>query len=141
MNNFTTTITISKSLAEVWDVILNVRAWWSGLHGEEITGESKALNDEFSFNAGGGMHYSKQKLVELVPGKKVKWLVTDSKLDFLTDKTEWNNTSFEFELSESNGHTTIQFTHNGLTPEVECYNACAPAWTKYIQQQLVKALQ
>ena len=45
--------------------LLNVDQWWSGLYEETIKGKSHHLNDEFTFEAGQGMHYSKQKLVEL----------------------------------------------------------------------------
>lgn len=32
------------------------------------------------------------------------------------------------------------FTHQGFVPEFECYEACAPAWTQYIQERLTYAL-
>lgn len=42
-----------------------------------------------------------------------------------------------FEISEKDGKTRLVFTHEGLTPEVECYNACAPAWSEYLQNRLL----
>lgn len=50
---------------EIVENLLEIDQWWSGLFEETITGESHRLNDEFSFRAGGGKHYSKQKLIEL----------------------------------------------------------------------------
>lgn len=138
--DFTTTLLVDQSPEEVFNAIMNVRGWWSGLFEEDIKGKSNKIDDEFTFHAGGGAHYSKQKLVELVPGKKVVWLVTDSKLDFLTHKEEWSGTKFGFDIAEQNGKTKIVFTHEGLTPEVECYNACAPAWTQYVQERLLHSL-
>ncbi|MEO6303531.1 MAG: SRPBCC domain-containing protein [Bacteroidia bacterium] len=138
--DFTTTILVDKSAQEVFNAIKNVRGWWSGLYGEEFKGNSEQLNDEFTFKAGEGMHYSKQKLVELIPDKKIVWLVTDSKLTFLEDKSEWTNTKICFEISKQGAKTKIQFTHLGLFPEIECYNSCAPAWTQYIQEKLLSLI-
>ncbi|MGB8191529.1 MAG: SRPBCC domain-containing protein, partial [Chitinophagaceae bacterium] len=74
--DFTTTILVEQTPADAYKAILNVRAWWSGLYGESFEGSSERLGDEFSFLAGSGAHYTKQKLVELVPNRKVVWLVT-----------------------------------------------------------------
>ncbi len=72
--DFEVTFLIDQSSKEIFNAITNVRGWWSGLHSEEIEGSSNKLNDEFTFRAGGGAHYSKQKLVEVIPDKKVVWL-------------------------------------------------------------------
>jgi hypothetical protein len=139
-NDFTTTIIVDHSEQEVFNAIRNVRGWWSGLYGEEFEGDSEKLNDEFTFRAGEGMHYSEQKLVELIPDKKVVWLVTDSKLAFLKNTGEWTNTKICFEILKRDAKTEVRFTHLGLTPGIECYGSCAPAWTQYIQEKLLRFL-
>lgn len=138
--NFTSTIMVAKTPTEAFKTILNVRAWWSGLFAESFDGNSDKIGDEFSFRAGEGVHYSKQRLVELVPNQKVTWLVIESNLSFLEKTDEWNGTQICFEVSERANKTQIVFTHVGLQPEVECYEACAPAWTQYIQEQLKRVL-
>ncbi len=134
--DFTFKLVTEQSTESVFNAIRDVRSWWSGLHSEEFTGETKELNDEFSFRAGGGAHYSKQKLVEVIPNKKVVWEVTESELTFLEQKDEWVGTKIIFEIAEKDGKTELTFTHQGLTPEIECYDSCAPAWSMYLKEKL-----
>ncbi len=135
--NFSTTLIVDQTPEEVFKAVRNVRCWWSGYYSEEIKGDTEELNDEFSFRAGGGAHYSRQKLIEVVPNKKVVWLVTDSKLDFLEKKDEWTGTKVIFDISKKDTKTQLVFTHDGLMPEIECYNACAPAWSQYLHNKLL----
>ena len=131
-DSFTKSFSSSKTSEEVFKTLLNVEQWWSGFYGETIKGKSKEVNDEFTFNAGGGAHYSKQKLIELIPNKRVVWLVTDSKLNFLSDTSEWNDSRICFDISAEKNKTMVTFTHDGLVPGIECYNDCSGGWTKYL---------
>src|SRR4051812_38222579 len=113
---YSVTYTTNQLPSEIFTKILNVRGWWSGLYAEEISGITDELNAEFTFHAGGGIHYSKQKLIELVPGKKITWLVTDSKLTFAETENEWTGTKIAFEITAENNQTKVAFTHHGLVP-------------------------
>ncbi len=138
--DFMYSFTSSKTPAEVFQLLLHINQWWSGQYEETIEGVSKKVNDEFTFHAGGGAHYSKQKLVELIPNKKIVWLVTDSKLSFLSDTSEWTGTRICFDISTEDDKTQVTFTHDGLVPEIECYDACSGGWTKYLGE-LTKKLK
>lgn len=139
--DFTFTIFTDQSPEHVFEAIRDVRSWWSGFYNESFSGETKELNDEFSFRAGDGAHYSKQKLVEVIPNERVVWIITESELNFLEQKDEWVGTKIVFEISEKDGKTELVFTHQGLTPEIECYDSCAPAWSMYLQEKLLPLIR
>ncbi len=135
--DFTKTFLSNQSPEEVFKTVLNVRGWWYGLYDEEILGETKKLNDVFTFRAGGGEHYSKLKLIELVPGKKVVWLVTEAELAFVDTKDEWVGTKMIFDISKKGNKTEVRFTHEGLHTQVECYDACSSAWQRYFDEKMM----
>lgn len=138
--DFSTSILVDQTPEKCFNVILNARAWWSGLFDESFEGNSEKIGDEFTFRAGNGAHVTRQKLVELQPNKKVAWLITDSNLNFVNTTDEWTGTKISFELFEEESGTKILFTHQGLVPAFECYDSCAPAWTQYVKEQLPIAI-
>ncbi|GAB3933786.1 SRPBCC family protein [Larkinella terrae] len=133
MNNqsFTTTLTVDQSPKAVFDAITNVRGWWS----EEIVGNAANLNDEFLYQYQ-DVHRCKMKVIEVVPEKKAVWQVLDNYFSFTEDKSEWIGTKVIFEISEQDHKTQLRFTHEGLVPDYECYNACVHGWTQYIDRSL-----
>lgn len=129
--NLTITIPAGKDPIKAFGDINNVRGWWT----ENLEGNTEKLGDEFIVRFG-DVHYSKQKLIEVVPGKKVVWLVTDSRLNFVKQQDEWTDTKISFDITDGDGETKITFTHIGLVPSIECYNGCSGAWTGYIADSL-----
>ncbi len=133
MNNqdFTATILLDQTPKEVFNAINNVRGWWHG----KIEGNTNKLNDEFTYRFE-EFHVSKQKIIEVVPDKKVVWLVTESKLNFIKDKDEWTGTKISFEINQTDNKTQLRFTHHGLIPKIECYGDCSNGWSQLIQKSL-----
>lgn len=133
LESFTTTIEILKSSHDVFSCLTEVTKWWS----KDFEGNSSQLNDEFVIHHP-NQHYSKQKLVEVVQDKKIVWLVTDSTLYWLqNNKHEWTNTKIIFELTTAGNKTTLHFTHERLTPKMECYTMCEKGWTMIIKSWLL----
>lgn len=133
--DYTTSIQVDATPQKAFDCINKVTKWWT----ENLEGHSQQLDDEFKVRFG-DVHYSKQRLIEVVPDKKVVWQVTESQLNFIKDKSEWTNTKLVFEVDTDNGKTQVHFTHIGLIPNVECYDACSNAWAEYIQGSLLRLI-
>ena len=129
--SYTTTFLVDRTPEEAFAAITNVRGWWSG----EIEGSTDKLGDEFTYRYK-DVHYSKQKLVEVVAGRKVVWLILDAWLSFTEDKSEWNGTRVIFEVSKHGDKTEVRFTHEGLVPHFECFDKCSNAWGFYINTSL-----
>jgi hypothetical protein len=136
-NSFSKTLITNRSPEEVFHAVNNVRLWWTGYYSEKINGDSQQLNDEFTFSAGDGVHFSKQKLIEVIPGKKIVWLISEANLSFVEKPDEWVGTKVIFTISKKGDKTELIFTHEGLTPDFQCYEGCAPAWTQYLDNKLL----
>jgi hypothetical protein len=132
-SNYKYSFESSQTPENIFETLIDVRKWWVELFEEDIKGNSKTLNDEFTFSAGNGLHYTKQKLIELVPNQKITWLVTESNLSFTEKTDEWTNIKFGFEISKLGEKSKVTFVHYGLVPKFECYNNCAGAWTQYLE--------
>jgi hypothetical protein len=131
-NSFTTAIEVNQTSEEVFKAITGITKWWT----EDFEGSSTQLNDEFTVHHP-GQHYSKQKLIEVIPYKKIVWLVTESTLYWLkNDKDDWTNTKMIFEISSHNDKTILHFTHDGLTPEKESFFLCQQGWNVVINDWL-----
>ena len=137
MNNKNLEITffVNQSANEVFNAVTNIEKWWT----ENVKGNAQKLNDEFTVQFE-DIHFSKQQLVEVVPAKKIVWLVTESKLNWLNNKQEWTDTRIVFEMTDQGNGTQFQFTHIGVAPGVECYNGCSSAWNQYVGSSLFKLI-
>ena len=130
--NFTTAFTVNQTPETVFAAINNVRGWWS----EEIDGSTDKLGAEFKYHFQ-NIHRCRLKITELVPGKKVVWRVLDNYFSFTKDKiVEWKGTDIIFEIAKKSDRTEVRFTHQGLVPEYECYDACREGWSTYINSSL-----
>lgn len=133
--SFSLAFLVDQSPEEVFNAVNNVRGWWS----ETVKGNTEKLNDEFVYRHE-PWHYSRQRLIEVVPSKKVVWLVTDGELSFTEDKGEWKNTKIIFQITKKGNKTELRFTHDGLLPSVECFEDCSNGWNHYVQGSLLQLI-
>ena len=133
--DFNCSITANITAEESMDAVSQVSVWWA----KDFTGSAEKLNDEFTVRF--GETFVTFKITEFIPDSKVVWTTTDCYLPWLNDKTEWTGTKVIFEISTENNQTTINFTHQGLVPQAECYDMCVKGWTEYVPGSLLKLLK
>ena len=130
-SNFRTSFTVDQSPDEVFRAVTDVPRWWTG----EIDGSAAELGDEFVYRYA-DLHVSRQKVTELVPGRKLVWRVLDAKLTFTADPAEWTGTDIVFHIDRRDGRIVLTFEHVGLVPAVECFDQCSSAWGFFVNGSL-----
>lgn len=133
--SFTVTYLVDRTPAEVVSTITDVRSWWTG----DITGPTAAVGDVFEYRVR-DIHYSRIA-VEEVSADRVTWRVLANHLSFTEDQTEWVDTEIVFEVAPTGPATRVTFTHDGLVPDFECYEACRQGWTMFAAGSLRELLQ
>ena len=129
--NLTIIFTVDKTPAQAFEAITQVSQWWS----RTVEGGTSKAGDEFVYRHK-DIHYSKQKLIEVIPGKKMVWRVLDAELTFVKSKREWEGTEICFELVPKGRKTELQFMHVGLTDSCECFQECRSGWNYYVGESL-----
>jgi hypothetical protein len=122
------------SAEEAYRKVARVSDWWN----KKSTGQAQAAGDTFRIDW--GQTWVEFRVLEAVPNKRFVWHVEDCHLPWLRNQTEWKNTKVVWELVAANGTTEIQMTHVGLTPAVECFEACEAGWNFHVGQSLLKLL-
>lgn len=132
--DYTCTIQAPVPAAQAFDKISSVSEWW----GKDFEGRAREQGDAFTVRF--GKTFVDFKISDAAPGSRIVWDVVDCYIPGLKDQTEWTGTSVVWELSSSNGTTTVKMTHRGLVPEVECYGMCEQGWNFYVAKSLLQYL-
>jgi hypothetical protein len=133
--NFHMAIVVHASPSEALKKITQVNKWWA----KKVKGKSEKLNDQFRVDF--GETFVDFDISQLIPDKKVAWLVTDCNLHWIDNKKEWNGMEVVFDISKKGNATKIDFTHLGLVPSCECYDNCKEGWTEHVGESLKKLIE
>jgi uncharacterized protein YndB with AHSA1/START domain len=131
MNDFTTSFTVDRPPEQVYALINHVRSWWDG----QIDGPTDVLGEEFRYRSS-EVHDTTHKVVELVPGSRIAWLVVAAHLSFTADPGEWKGTTITFDLVPQGKGTEVVFTHHGLVPALQCFAGCSAGWSHFVSGRL-----
>jgi len=125
--SFTTMISTKEALSK----ISKVSEWW----GVGFEGKAEKQGDHFIIKMGPEAYFY-CTVTEVIPEKRMIWTVDECYMPGYTDKQEWTGTRMIFELAKRQDETTLIFTHEALTPDVECYGDCKPGWSHWIKTSL-----
>jgi len=131
--HFEINVPVSPVLA--YSVISKVQEWWI----RDTEGETACLGDSFTVKMSNNA-YAKFNVAEAEPGLRYVWHVDDCFLPWFEDKTEWTKTDVIFDIAPTSEGSLIKMTHRGLTPEVECYDACNAGWKGHFTSSLYKLI-
>ncbi len=73
----------------------------------------------------GDKGFNDMKVIELSPGKRVKWLCVDG-------AAEWIGTEITFDLKEQNDATVLLFAQRFWKEPVEFMHYCSTKWAAYL---------
>jgi hypothetical protein len=125
--------TVNKIAKEVFEAICQVSKWWT----VNTEGSTDKLGAVFSIRF--GETTATFKIIEMLPYQKIGWLVTDSHLHWLKDKSEWKHTQLSFEIKETEKGTTLNMVHS-LQPNMECFENCTDGWNFYAGKSLYQLI-
>lgn len=129
--SYSVTISVPVKREQAFDAVANrISEWW----GKDLEGGSARLNDVFTIHF--GKTFGKFEISDCDPPKKIVWNCIDNYLDIFNDKTQWKGTRLIWEFSDAPGGASIQFTHDGLIPIIECYSDCIKGWDFYLKESL-----
>lgn len=134
---FEISIHSQSSVGDVFECLTTgLRQWWS----DRIEGESRAIGDVFMVRFDGS--YKTFCVEDLAPGERVIWKCVDSHLDLaeLTNRSEWNGTNLRWEIERSEGKSHLRLSHEGLSPKLQCFEACKNGWSQFVHGSLLSLL-
>jgi hypothetical protein len=129
--DLTLTLSFDQTPDEVFAAVMNVRGWWS----QAVEGKSAAVGDQFTYRYK-DVHRSTHRVTEAVPGERVVWHTVDADLSHGESRNEWTGTDVCFDIARKGKKTELRFTHAGLSPELECFDACSRGWGFFIGESL-----
>ena len=128
------TVNANVSAEEAYRKVACVSEWWN----QRSTGKTQVLGDTFKVDF--GETWVEFEVIEAMPNRRMVWRVTDCDLHFVRDRKEWKDTRVVWDLETRNGTTSVTMTHAGLTPGVECFNACQAGWNFHLGESLLRLL-
>ena len=133
--DYYSSIAVPVTPTEAFDKISRVSEWWA----KSFEGKSQQVSDVFTVRFESGDMY-KIRIAEMNPDKRIVWDVIESFQGWVKNTSEWAGTRIVWEIKQEKNRVSIDMTHIGLVPEIECFNSCTRGWNFLIQESLLKYL-
>ena len=126
--DFTAVLNLPASPATVSALFTSaagVSRWWGPTEGDGSVGGT--LVTSFGDYGANGM-----RVLEAGPARVVWDCIAPEGTPPTGHTKEWLGTRMEFDIVPAGGGTELRFRHVGLTPQLECWDACVAAWTQFM---------
>ncbi len=130
-------ISVNASPEKVYQALTSgYENWWTSTHGKCFN----ELGDQIKFTFSPNVSFWTMEAKTLKPNKLVElecvdaYHLIDSKPD--ASQTEWLGTKMVWNIEADEDQTTVHFTHNGLTPNLHCYEVCETGWDMFFVESL-----
>lgn len=105
-----------------------INLWWT-----TATNEPKTANDPLRVEFGSDT-FKVMNILEARPEKLLVWQVTEAHISHeeLIEKDEWVGTTIHWAIHSRGSDCQIDFRHQGLTSEMECWDVCSNGWSFFL---------
>ncbi len=135
--NYQKTISVNASPEAVYLALTEgYDQWWTATHGKSFN----TIGDQIKFTFPPNESYWTIEAKILTPGKLVELECVDAyhlianKPD--TSQTEWLGTKMIWKIEANAEQTKVHFVHDGLTPDLHCYEVCEAGWDMFFVESL-----
>lgn len=136
-DSYRTQFNTTATPAEITDCLTRrIPDWWT----TAFSGKAMVVGDTFRVSF--GSTYKVFQVEELIPERRIVWRCTEGHLEApgIRSASEWNGTSIQWNIEPAGKVTKITLAHNGLSPELECFEVCCQGW-KHFGSSLIALLE
>ncbi|SHL13829.1 hypothetical protein SAMN05444266_102173 [Chitinophaga jiangningensis] len=134
-NDYSCSFTVEQPSHAIFQAICQVNRWWA----TNVVGNTQALDEPFTVNLSCDTWVTFRVAV-FAPDWHIAWLVTDCHLPWLSNQSEWNHTTLHFYITPTLNGNKLTVIHQGLSPDLECYDRCEQGWNNFAGKSLSKLI-
>lgn len=135
MNDYSVTIVVEASRAHVFRAISTELSLWWGAQ-DNLIDQNKMI-----FRVSWGEPWYEFELLEYRQDQEMVWECIDAnqKIKGLKNiEKEWVGTKIHWKLvALTQDRTELEFRHEGLVPELICFEFCSASWGHFLKEALV----
>ncbi|MDP5220597.1 SRPBCC domain-containing protein [Ruegeria sp. 2205SS24-7] len=138
--SYTKTIDVQAPPSAAYDAVTQgVAHWWTRPDQPLVN-----IGDRAKFTFPPGVSYWSFELTSTVQPTHVEWTCVDAlhihEGQPKEIETDWLNTKVHWKITEQESGSIIEMQHQGLTPELLCYDVCEAGWDMFFLGSLKQYL-
>ena len=137
-DNYQQSVSVKATKEQVFDALTTkVGEWWG-----PVDRMAQQVGETFKIDFD-GESYWKFQVVEMPGAQKVVWECIESHQDHNVKgmDEEWTGSKLYWQIFERGQAVEVEFLHQGLVPQGDCYKVCSAAWDFYITDSLKSFLE